>query len=55
MTYWDITHIVVPSFSNLAVCGLQAGYDTTSLTLAYALFLIGSHPAVEEELFDEVH
>lgn len=33
---------------------LLAGHETTALTLTYALQLIGSHPAVEAQLLDEL-
>jgi cytochrome P450 len=33
---------------------ISAGHDTTSTTLAYALWALGRHPAIQDRVFDEV-
>ena len=33
---------------------ILAGHDTTSTTLAYSLWALGHHPAIQDQVFDEV-
>jgi Cytochrome P450 len=33
---------------------LFGGYDTTSITLSYALYMIATHPAIQEECLEEI-
>ena len=42
--------IVIDCFTFLA-----AGYETTSVTLAFATYLLAVHPEAQERVFNEIH
>jgi cytochrome P450 len=40
---------------DLVMMLLFAGYDTTSITLSYALYLVSTHPEIERECLEEIN
>ena len=45
---------VEQTLSDMMMAVLFAGYDTTSTTLSYALYLIAQHPEVEKRCLEEI-
>ena len=38
-----------------AVGFMLAGYETTSVALIFATYLLATHPEVQEKVFNEIH
>jgi len=43
------------TFSDILLTLLFAGYETTAITLTYALYCLAKHPGVEERLIEEIN